>query len=434
MTKYKSICFLLIIIALTACTTDRPNNGALDRKMTGLLEAKDYFRLETALNNSGSQLSEAKELYYRAFVQNAFNRTEQSLQTIDRLFSKHKKSLNDSLIANLLLVKYDSHIKQFEYQQGAEALHTMLASYSHAMDSAKLEEYKRDYPVFEMLKNAPPQKICHTTDVTVPIRKNEFNHLTMQVICNGVREDFIFDTGANLSTIVESVAERMGIKPLEGSVQIGTSTGNYVAMKIGVADSLRISGLLFENVVFLIVPDENLSFPDFNYYIRGVIGFPLMYQMKEIRIDHRTGNIVVPQTPVKQNLHNLFLDGLEPVVQLVSGQDTLLFMMDTGAVTSEFSKKYFDEHRERIVETSNHITRKRGGAGGIIETEIYELTEAPFKIGNFQMTLPKISVETLEYSSTECFDGNLGQDVLMYFDEMILNFESMYLTFGDKKE
>ena len=46
---------------------------------------------------------------------------------------------------------------------------------------------------------------------------------------------------------------------------------------------------------------------------------------------------------------NLFLDGLSPVAQLVSGQDTLRFTMDTGV------KK----------------TVRRDGAAGIIETEIY---------------------------------------------------------------
>ena len=429
----KFISIFLVITTLVSCTADRPNNRELDKKMTVLLETKDFFRLEKALNSSGSQLSEAKELYFRANLQNVFNQTEQSLQTIDRLFSKHKKSLNDSLIANMLAVKYDNHIKQFEYQQGAETLYTLLESYSHAVDSAKLEDYKRDYPVFEILKNVSPQKIHHTTDVTISVKKNEFNHMTTQVTCNGVSEDFIFDTGANLSTIVESCAGLMGIKPFEGSVQVGTSTGSHVAMKLGVADSLRISGLLFENVVFLILPDEQLSFPEINYYIRGIIGFPLMYQMKEIRID-RTGSMFVPQIPVKQNLHNLFLDGLTPVVQLISNQDTLLFNMDTGAVSSEFSKKYFDTHQEIIIEKGIKRTAKRGGAGGMIETETHELTEVPFKIGNFQMTLPRIQVETRKYSFNEDFDGNLGQDVLMYFDEMILNFDSMYLTFSNKKE
>ena len=432
MKKSKVICFSLIVIIWVACTTDRPHNRESDREMTELLETKDYFRLETALNNIGLQLSETKELYFRAHLQNVFNQTEHSLQSIDLLFSKHKQSLNDSLIADLLSVKSENHFKQFEYKQAAETLLMVLDSYSHAVDSADLEDMKRTYPVFEMLQNAPPQKIHHTTDVTIPVTKNEFDHLTMQVTCKGVSEDFIFDTGANLSTIVESVAERMGIKPFEGVVQVGSSTGEYLAMNVGIADSLWLSGLLFENIAFLILPDEQLSFPEVNYYIHGIIGFPLMYQMKEIRID-QTGNFFVPHTPVKKELHNLFLNGLFPVVQLVSGQDTLLFNMDTGANTSEFSKKYFDTHQERIMETGVQRTVRRGGGGGIIETEIYELTEVPIKIGNFQMTLSTINVETHEYSFNEDFDGNLGQDVLMHFEEMILNFESMYLDFSDKK-
>ncbi len=429
----KVIYISFAIAVFVSCSNDRPNNLVLDKKMTELLDKKDFFRLETILNNSGSQLSEAKELYFRAYLQNAFNQTEQSLQTIDQLFTKYQKSLNDTLIAHLLEVKGDNHIKRFEYKLGAETLQALFESYTHVMDSADLEDLQRSYPLFELLTDAPPQKIHLNKDVTIPIKRNEFNHITMQVTCNGVSEDFIFDTGANLSTITESYADRMGIKPFEGSVQVGSSTGNHVTMNVGIADSLRINDLLFENIAFLIIPDEQLSIPEINYYIRGIIGFPVMYQMKEIRID-KAGSIIVPQTPVKQTLHNIFMDGLSPVVQLVLDQDTLLFCMDTGAVTSELSKKYFDAHQEGIIEKGTKITKKRGGAGGIIETDVYELTKVPFKIGKYQVTLPAISVETRNYSFNEDFDGNLGQDVLLNFDEMILNFESMYLTFSNKAE
>ena len=44
------------------------------------------------------------------------------------------------------------------------------------------------------------------------------------------------------------------------------------------------------------------------------------------------------------------------------------------------------------METGAQKTVRRGGDGGIIETEIYELTEVPIKIGEFQMTLPTINI------------------------------------------
>ncbi|MDR0842817.1 MAG: retropepsin-like domain-containing protein [Acidobacteriota bacterium] len=397
--------------------------------MNELLDAGDYFTLETVLKDSGSRLPEAKRLYFKAHLENAFNQTEQSLQTIDLLFSKYKKSLNVVRRFSLLRIKCDNHRKQFEYRQSVEALDAMFPL---AKSSFVLEELKRIYQEHDSLKNVPPQKFFHTTDAVIPVKKTKDGLLTMQVVCNGVTEEFLFDTGATNSAIAESVAERMGIKPLDGVSRVTAGTGIRVETKLGVADSLRINSLLFENVVFNILPDRQLIFPGDS--TRGIIGFNLMNQMKEIRIDHKAGNIIVPQTPVKRDLHNLFLNGGDLVVQLESGQDTLLFSLDTGADLSSFSKKYFDAHHEKIIEKGQRMIVPRYGVGGGHMTELYRLTGVLFKIDGFEMTLPKIDIATQDIPHAKNRDGLLGRDVLMHSDEMILNFESMYLILRNKKE
>jgi hypothetical protein len=71
----------------------------------------------------------------------------------------------------------------------------------------------------------------------------------------------------------------------------------------------------------------------------------------------------------------------------------------------------------------------RGSGGGIVETEEYILTDFPYKIGNKSNILPEIFVVLQKYGFTEFFDGNLGQDVIMQFDTLILNFKYMYIDF-----
>jgi len=224
----------------------------------------------------------------------------------------------------------------------------------------------------------------------------------------------------------------MGIKPINGSSQIRLSTGSYIDAKLGVADSFWLGEILFENVVFYIVDDEQLL----SRNIQGIIGFPLINQIKEIRIDFKNGNILFPLTPVKLDLRNMYLTGSTPVVRLKSGLDTLFFQLDTGATQSSYTKKYFDAHREVLLKKGQRATATKIGLGNVVETEVYVLTNIAFEIGNHEMTLPKIPVDTHEYPAekTRNIDGTLGLDVLMCFDEMILNFESMYLTFRNYTE
>jgi predicted aspartyl protease len=342
----KSI-YLLFILLLAACS--EKSNPIIEQQLHQLLEAKDIFRLETLLEKEQPQLSKSSFLYFEACLHNAFNRTEQSLQNVDMLLDKYKKSLNDTILREIYTLKFDNCLKQNRYKEAVEALKIALYQYGHVADSTEFSDTQENYNAIEPFKNLPPQKIQLTKDVVIPVVRNQFNHLMMQVTCGGQSDDFIFDTGAMLSVVSESCAQQMNIRVLESSAQVGNSVGGKVTSKVGYADSLRIGDLLVENVAFLIIPDEMLSFPEINYAIHGIVGFPVMYQMKEIRI-HRDGSITVPVSPVKLGLHNMFLEGLSPVIRAGVDSDTLLFVMDTGANTSGFSGKYFDAHKNEILE------------------------------------------------------------------------------------
>jgi hypothetical protein len=248
------------------------------------------------------------------------------------------------------------------------------------------------------------------------------------VTVNGIQEEFIFDTGANLSTITESQAKKMQLKLIDQSVAIASSTQNVVQSKLAVADSLLIGDILFENVVFIVMPDAQLTFPEINYAIKGIIGFPVMDQMGEVHL-LKNGNIFIPKEVSNKQEQNMFFEGLTPVVQLHSKKNTLLFTFDTGARTSELSIKYYRAHKIEVKRKGEMQKNQRGGAGGNVEVNEYMLFNFPMTIGVHQFSLEKIPVTMEEYWFNAYFDGNLGQDVFMKFNSLIINFENMYIDF-----
>lgn len=422
----KLISLFFYALLLVACTPK--SNLVVERQLLQMLDEKDFFRTETLLEEKQPELSKDIVLYVEAHLQNAFNHTEQSLQTIDVLLSRYGKSLNDTLLLNVYQLKCDNLLKQSKYRESAESLEIAIEKYGYVSDSVGLANLHEMYNTIEPLKEFPPQKMYLTNDVTIPISRNKFNHVIMQVTSNGQSEDFVFDTGAMFSTVSESCAKQLGIHVLESAVNVGTSIGSKVQTKVGIADNLQIGELQIENVAFLVVPDEMLSFPQVNYVIHGVIGFPVMYQMKEITI-RKNESLTVSAIPKKRDLHNLFLDGLSPIVQFESESNTVLFYMDTGANTSNFSEKYFAANKDEILKKGTSKMIKRGSAGGsVVDSEVYELKNVHFKIGGQEMTLPSIVVSTDNFSVSKNYDGTLGQDVLTYFNKYVLNFEDMYLA------
>ena len=104
-----------------------------------MIDEKDVFRTDKLLKEKRNELSKSIVLYVEAHLQNAFNLTEQSLQTIDALLSHYEKSMNDTLLLNVYQLKYDNLLKQSTYRKDAEALEIAMNKYEHVSDSVTLE-------------------------------------------------------------------------------------------------------------------------------------------------------------------------------------------------------------------------------------------------------------------------------------------------------
>ena len=420
--------FFFIFLSTGVTQAQRISKLMLDNKLNDLLESKDFFALKIEYTRNQSKLSEARKLYYEVYLSQAFGQNEKSNQAIDILFQKYPDKLNDLETLKLLEAQANNFLHYFEYQQAASVYGAILTNYSKLLDSSSIESYQNIKSLFGSLAVVPHQKMHKSNEVLLPSYRNAFNHMMTPVTVNGIQEEFIFDTGANLSTITESQAIKMQLKLIDQSVAIASSTQNVVQSKLAVADSLFIGDILFENVVFIVMPDAQLTFPEINYAIKGIIGFPVMDQMGEVHL-LKNGNIFIPKEVAKKQEQNMFFEGLTPVVKLHSKKNTLLFTFDTGARSSELSIKYYRAHKIEVKRKGEMQKNQRGGAGGNVEVNEYMLFNFPMTIGVHQFSLEKIPVTMEEYWFNAYFDGNLGQDVFMKFNSLIINFENMYIDF-----
>jgi hypothetical protein len=150
--------------------------------------------------------------------------------------------------------------------------------------------------------------------------------------------------------------------------------------------------------------------------------------MEEMQM-HKDGHICIPSIPKEKSLHNLMLVGLQPVVKLTSGKKTLYFTFDTGAKSSELSYKYFKENKANVEKYAQFQQNLRSGVGGTEKSSEYMLSKFPIRLGSKSAVLAKIPVKLEEYEFNNEFDGNLGQDLFMKFNTLIINFKYMYVDF-----
>jgi len=412
-----------LIVILLLCTVI-PVFG--QDKLQQYLDEGNYFKLKQYLPYS--QLTPEKRLYFEAYVANAFNQNSISILKIDSLLYTDSIRNNNERAAQLWELQMDNYSKLYNYKKAADCGDTILNRYSTYVDNK--EDVENMYKIWAGLANTPAQLLEKKGNVTIRMQKDKSKLWNVPVHAADTTIDFIFDTGANISTIVESMAEKLHLKRLHLSIEVAGIQGTKVPCDIGVADSIEIGDIKIRNVVFLVLPDASLSFKKAGYYIHGIIGYPVIAAMKEIHLS-QIGSLTIPMAPHTGKVQNLALDGMFPMVNVATDDDTLLFHFDTGAMTSYLYSIYFEKYKAAIKKEGRVQHSKVGGAGGVKKLTSYKISDFNLYIGDKKATLPSIDVLTKQIKSTkEQVYGNLGQDLIRQFDEMVINFESMYVEFN----
>ena len=425
----KIFCIFSIILFLASCS--RFSSIQKEKELQSLLDKKEYFRLRTALLQEGDEISDEKKIYFRAFVRNAFNENHQSAEDIEALLTQYASSFNDSIRANLLETQSDNYFKTFEYAKSARADSELLKHYQHILDSERVSDIKNDLVVRNALVNIPPQQVSITGSDTINWTKDKIGLMEIPVKKGDSVFSCIFDTRANISSITKTYAAKLGLKMLDASFDVGSGlTGITFKTGLGIADSIYIGNILIRNAVFQVMPDEVFYFATIKFSINVIIGYPVIQQLKEMHI-YQDGKMIVPEHPAKSNLNNLAMDKLNPVLSVRTGNDTLCFHFDSGATSSDFYSTYFEKYKGKILSKGEKHTVETGGAGGSLKTEIYVLDSLNLYIGDKKAIIKDagIRITPIDKHSNEKFYGNLGQDLVKQFNEMILNFDDMYIEF-----
>ena len=395
-----------------------------------LLEQKNYFGLRDALMKNKASLDKRSYFFYHAFVENAFLNPRKSNDAIKYLLHDHRSELTDSMIAKILLIKEDNHAKLFQYKQAGETAELLVRSYAHVLDSGQVADEENNMKIWIPLSTVPGQKIKMGETSQIPLSKDKAGLANIPVSVQGRECNFIVDTGADLCVLRKGLADKLKLRKIETSVSVKGSTGKENKTELMIADSIKIGKITVKNVVFLVLPDDKLSFPQINYEINGIIGFPVIQQLKELHFS-KDGTLTIPRRTLRKKLKNMALCGAKSIINIAAGKDTIYCLLDTGANASELYKKYYCEHDKDIEKNGAPDSLKYSALGETKTRKIFKMKEFPISVGDKTAILPSIDVYMEDLRpDRKMFYGSIGQDYIGLFDEMIINYESMYIEFN----
>lgn len=411
---YLIFCF----ISFTSCS---PSTETF-RDIYQLTLEKDFFQADVLLMQNREQLTKQHQAILQAKIDNAFNKNENSQKNINYILENHS-SLEDSILVDLYKTKIDNEFKCYQYKSARESIEKLLKDFDSYFTEDEITDLKNQLKIYSALENIPPQKIDKSKELSIMMSKDVagLNNLPVHTVLD--TSNFIFDTGANLSVISKTTSQKLGVDILPNSdIEVDALTGNTVLAKLGWVKELKIEHITFQNVIFLVFQDKDLAFPSINYQINGILGYPVIAALGEVHLG-KDGSFKVPKiTPTNGRFRNLVLDELTPIVRI----DTMLYTFDTGASTTMLYPEYFQKNKDFIEENYKEKTIQLGGAGGSKSYQAYTIEHTINEFGK-PVELNVTLLKNKEQRHKRIM-GNLGQDYLGQFENMVLNFKAMYIN------
>ncbi len=419
---------IAIFLILAGCTKPKvSNNPGSVKKLHDLLDKSDYFKLDVQFKMLTDSIDDGNRLYFKAYLDNAFNRNEECIKDIDSVLVNKSIKLPDSTKTALKQLQGDSYFKTYQYLKAAQCDSSILKLYKKSLHKDVIDDVNNNLLIRNALKDIPAQQTVIKNNTTIPWKKDMIGLIEIPFTTHNQSFDGIFDTRANISSITQTYAKKLGLHILDVSYNEGSgATGIQFKTGMGIADSLYIGNVLVKNVVFQVMPDSILYIAQVKFQLNVIIGFPVIEQMQEVHI-FSNGKMTIPVTPAKSDLHNFALDGLDPVIALKAGNDTLSFHFDSGASSSNLYAAYFAKYKADVIKKGFKKTVGFGGAGGSQRKEVYILAKLDLALGGKNVSIDSVSVLQQPITPGEKFYGNIGQDFTSKFSEIIYNFKDMYI-------
>jgi len=421
MKQIKNILILLVIVInLIACNR---NDEVAFREIYVLTEQNNFFKAKERYESNKEALSKTNQQFIEAILDNAFNKLEESEKKIDALMNQ-KSTIPDSIVLQLYKVKYDNSVKLYKYKEAKNTAQIILNNYTNLLDDETKSSYENNLKIWTALENSPTQKVDIKKTTSLRIEKDIAGLNNLKVFANKEQFNFIFDTGANLSTTSLSVAKRLKMNIIPVDIEVGTITGIKVLAQLAVCDKLTMGDIDIFNVIFLVLPDETLSFPEVGYQIYGILGFPVIEALKEISITQNGDFIISAKESNFSGSSNMAMKELTPLIYINNKH----FTFDTGADETILYYAFYKESKKEIDENYQAKKIGFGGAGGNKEFDGY-IIDYTFNIGGKQVKLDSISLLKEKITESETVYGNIGQDLIQSFNMMTINFNQMFIRF-----
>jgi predicted aspartyl protease len=378
-----------------------------------------FFELRRALEQQSTEDPEV--LFYRGQVACRFGHESEGIDLL-------RKAVAGNLDSGLTRKAHEQIAEACEragrYSDAAQAWAAALALTPKKDPDRDGNENTRS--LMASLNSTPPTTVEFADEGPVQAKPNKLGSLDVPLNVSGMEALWIFDTGANISTLCESEARRLGLTVRDSKAFVSGSTGKRNPLRLAIAPVIQFGSARVHDVVFLVLSDSSLKIGPLNYQITGILGLPVLRAIGRLEVT-KSGLVRErpPATP-SAGAPNLYFDGSSPIVEVDHNGHHLQMLLDTGANTSAL----YPSVREALTPGERSGLRRKlertAGAGGAVSLRTSVIPLFGLDILAHTVEIKDVSLLHETPSGNRRFrDGVIGMDALT--GGFVLDFDAMRL-------
>ncbi len=320
-------------------------------------------------------------------------------------------SLHDTDIARLRLyygLEQSLAILKAEYSAAADA-GVKWVQLPNAQEQPRFASMHQTTVMMDLLRKTSPEQVGKVNFGSVPYTRDKVGLARTEILIEGHKQDVVVDTGASFSVVNASTAKRLNLKMI-GAASVGSSTQKDVKTEVAVASHVSVAGTQFDNVVFLVLADDQLSYPSIDYHIDAILGFPELHRLGKLHFTQDTIRIEPAADYTTADANLVFVD-TQSFVFAELNKICVPLHLDTGANASSLTRLFANEHPE-VLKQLRAEQRQIGGAGGIKEANVLSWKSVPVKIGQRLGPSIDLDIDLAEEVLAPERLGTLGRDAL----------------------
>lgn len=405
-------CLLGVICCLSSAAADITQLRQLQGR-------SQFFQLREALQQTG--WGESETLFYRALVESRFGQEPAAVVDLQKFLA----TASDPVLQRKAYEELASSLVRLgRYGDAERALGDALRF--TPLDDIARADGENLRALYESLADVGPQTVEFGEETPTQADFNPLGSWDVPVEVNGHKGKWIFDTGANWSTVSESEAAAMGLALRQTSTYVKGSPGTKNPLRMAIARDLRFGNAHLRNVVFLVLSDEALYVGPLKYQIRGILGLPVIRALGCVTISAKGAIHIETKGAPGHGEPNLFLDGWDLIVEVRHGNRRLEMDLDTGANATSLSPSFRDALMPDEIASLKSTRDRTAGAGGIVSRKTEVMPTLRLEIFGRTEELTKVSLVSQQPTGDTSYrDGTLGMDALT--PGFTLDFRAMQL-------